>query len=623
MSEILDMITGPADLRLLTKGQLRQLTNELRDKIINTVSKTGGHLASSLGTVELTTALHYVFNSPKDKIVWDVGHQSYAHKLLTGRSKNFHTLRQHKGISGFPKTEESIFDSFNTGHSSTAISAALGIAKARDLNKKNNKVIAIVGDGSLTGGMSFEALNQAGHLKTDIIVILNDNKMSISPNVGALSSYLRKMVTDPRYLERRETAKGFLQQLPMIGTKAPKIAKNLEETLRAFTSTPGLIFKELGFNYFGPVDGHNLKEVITALRNIKNIKGPILLHVITKKGQGYRFAEENKTKFHGISQFDIDSGEKLICPEHTTYTQAFSKALIKNAKEDKRIVAITAAMAPGTGLDKFKEIFPKRFFDVGIAEQHAVTFAAGLASQGLKPIVAIYSTFLQRAYDQIIHDVSLQNLPVIFAIDRAGLVGADGPTHHGNFDISYLRHIPNLTVMSPKDENELGHMLKTAIDHDGPVALRYPRGCGLGTPIQNPYHSIKIGKSEILTNGNNLTILALGSMVDEAYKAAEELKNKKIKATVVNARFVKPLDKELILKLAKKTKNIITVEENALEGGFGSAVLELLQKNKIKANVKRIGLPDKFIEQGSMKILKDKYGLNKENIIKESLKLVI
>ncbi|MFH2027738.1 MAG: 1-deoxy-D-xylulose-5-phosphate synthase [Nanoarchaeota archaeon] len=619
---VLDMLTSSNDLKFLTKVQLSQLSNEIRERIIQTVAENGGHLASNLGVIELTMAMHYVFNLPKDKIIWDVGHQSYTHKLLTGRAKKFHTLRQHKGISGFPKTEESIFDSFNTGHSSTAISAALGIAKARDLNKENFKVIAVVGDGALTGGMSFEALNQVGHMNTDLIVILNDNKMSIGPNVGALTSYLRRMVTDPKYLERKKTAAGFLKQFPMIGTKAGRVVRNLEETLRAFTTTPGLLFKELGFSYFGPVDGHDMGKLITALRNIRKIKGPRILHVITKKGRGYRFAEEDKTKFHGIDSFDISSGEKICKTGAITYTSSFSRALIKMAKEDKRLVAITAAMADGAGLGKFKQEFPDRFFDVGIAEQSAVTFAAGLASQGFRPVVAIYSTFLQRAYDQIVHDVALQNLPVVFAIDRAGIVGEDGPTHHGVFDISYLRHIPNMTIMAPKDENELGHMLKTAIEHDGPVALRYPRGCGMGVAIQNPYHKMKIAESEVLMNGNRLAILALGNMVEEALAAGKELKKKGINVSVINSRFVKPLDEKLILAMAKRTKNILTVEENSLEGGFGSAVLELLEKEKVIVNVKRIGIPNKFIEHGSMDILRKKYGLNKDNIVKNVLEMI-
>lgn len=619
MTHLLDMITNPNDLRFMTKGQLHVLAEEIREKIINTVAKTGGHLASSLGVVELTIALHYVFDTPKDKIVWDVGHQTYSHKLLTGRAKKFDTLRQYKGISGFPKREESIYDTFNTGHSSTSISAALGIAKARDLKKQDHNVIAVIGDGALTGGMSFEALNQAGHLKSNIIVILNDNKMSISKNVGAMTSYLRRMVTDPKYVERRKKAIELLQKLPMISKKTKTIL-DLEETVRAFTSTAGLLFRELGFRYFGPVDGHSLKESIAALKNVKQLEGPILLHVVTEKGHGYKYAEQDKTKFHGISKFDIETGEK-ICPNCITYTDAFSRALIKLAEEDEKVVAITAAMTSGTGLDKFKQRFPDRFFDVGIAEQHAVTFAAGLATEGFKPVIAIYSTFLQRAYDQIVHDVALQKLPVTFCIDRAGLVGEDGATHHGVFDLSYLRHIPNITMMAPKDEGELGHMLKTALSLEGPVTIRYPRGVGPGAEIANPYHKISVGKSEVLVDGKDLTIFAVGSMVNEAMNAAKELKKRKINASVVNVRFVKPLDKPLILKLANKTHNILTVEENALGGGFGSAILELLEQNKVKADVKRLGIPDRFIEHGNMDILKKKIGLTKENILKEALKI--
>jgi len=619
MTHFLDIIASPKDIKYLNKGQLTLLAEEIRQKIINTVSKTGGHLASSLGVVELTIALHYVFDTPKDKIIWDVGHQSYAHKIITGRAKKFDSLRQYKGLSGFPKREESEYDSFNTGHSSTSISAALGIAKARDMNKEDYNVIAVIGDGALTGGMSFEALNQAGHLKSNLIVILNDNKMSISKNIGALTSYLRKMVSDPRYTERRRKAIGLLQKLPMISKKTKNIL-DLEETIRAFTTTAGLLFKELGFRYFGPVDGHSLKDLIGALKNIKQLRGPILLHVATEKGHGYKYAEQDKTKFHGISQFEVETGEK-ISSGGITYTDAFARALVKLAMEDDRIIGITAAMTSGTGLDKFNQRFPDRFFDVGIAEQHAVTFAAGLASQGFKPVVAIYSTFLQRAYDQIVHDVCLQKLPVVFCIDRAGLVGEDGPTHHGVFDLSYLRHIPNLTLMAPKDENELGHMLKTALSLDSPVAIRYPRGQGTGVEIANPYHTIEVGKSEVLTNGDKLAILAVGTMVDEALKAAKELKKKKVNVSVVNVRFIKPLDSSLILSLAKNTRNILTVEENALDGGFGSAVLELLEKNNIKSNVKRLGIPDRFIEHGSMGILKEKIGLTWKNIYMEGLRM--
>ena len=609
-THFLEMIDSPRDLRLLNKEQLNLLARELRKIIIDTVSKTGGHLGASLGVVELTIALHYIFDSPSDKMIWDVGHQIYAHKLLTGRKDKFHTLRQYKGIAGFPKREESAHDSFNTGHSSTSISAALGIAKARDLKKENYKVIAVTGDGALTGGMAFEGLNQAGHLKTDMLVVLNDNRMSISPNVGALSSYLRKIVTMPKYHEYRKRVVELLKRLPK-GDKAVEKAFDIEDTIRAFMS-PGMLFSELGFKYYGPIDGHNLEELIRALRNVKYIKGPVLLHVLTKKGKGYSFAEEDKTKFHGIGSFNIESGEKNGKSSRISYTTAFSDAITKLARKDKRIVGITAAMESGTGLEKFAQEFPDRFFDVGIAEQHAVTFAAGLASEGLKPVCAIYSTFLQRAYDQIIHDVCLQNLDVTFAIDRAGLVGEDGPTHHGCFDLSYLRHIPNMIVMAPKDENEIGHMLKTAIDHSGPASLRYPRGDGIGVAMHNPFKNLKIGQAEILKDGEDLAVFAAGPLAYDALEAAKSIKTHNV--AVINPRFIKPLDENKIISFAEKTGKIITIEENSVEGGFGSAVLELLEDKEIKADVLRMGIPDRFIEQGSLEVLRKSVGLTKDNI---------
>lgn len=612
---LLDIISSPNDLKLLNRRQIRLLINEARGKIIRTVAKNGGHLASNLGVVELTIALNYVFSPPKDKIIFDVGHQSYTYKLLTGRNKRFETLRQHKGISGFPKREESIYDSFNTGHASTSISAALGIAKSRDLKDEDYKVIAVVGDGALTGGMAFEALNHAGALKTDLLVVLNDNEMSISPNVGALSKYLARIVTNPKYYETRRKTELLLKKVPKFGDIAAKTAFEIEDWLRAI-SAQGLFFKEMGFKYFGPIDGHNIDELVLALNNIKSIKGPVLLHVITKKGKGYSHAENNKAKFHGVSQFNIYNGEDTNCSQDMTYTKAFSKALLKLADQDKDILAITAAMKLGTGLEEFAERFPKRFFDVGIAEQHAVTFAAGLATQGFKPVCAVYSTFLQRSYDQIIHDVCMQNLNVTFAIDRAGLVGEDGPTHHGSFDLSYLSHMPNMVIAAPKDENELQHLLKTAIDYDGPAAIRYPRGSGIGVKLDKAPKRLKIGKSEVVKHGSHLAIFAVGPLVYEAIEAAKVLKEKGIKAMVINVRFIKPLDEKLIIYLTKKIKNIITIEDNSLRGGFGSSLLELLEMNRIKANIKRIGLPDRFIEHGPLDILRGNYGLTKENIIK-------
>jgi 1-deoxy-D-xylulose-5-phosphate synthase len=606
------MIKEPKHIKNLNKKQLDELAEDLRKEMINTVAKNGGHLAPSLGVVELTIALHYVFNSPKDKIIWDVGHQSYPHKLLTGRKDKFYTLRKHNGISGFPKRNESKHDIFGTGHSSTSISAALGIAKARDIKKQRFDVIAVIGDGALTGGMAFEALNHAGSLKTDLTVILNDNEMSISKNVGALSKYLSKIVTYPKYIDRKKWL------LNTFGEKAAKAATNIEEIARALPG-PGLLFKELGFNYFGPIDGHDIDALIKALNNIKQIKGPVLLHVLTKKGKGYSHAENNKTKFHGISPFDVENGNKFYCVDAISYTEAFSSALMKIASKNKDIVAITAAMASGTGLKDFQKVYPDRFFDVGIAEQHAVTLAAGLASQGLRPIVTIYSTFLQRAFDQILHDVALQNLPVIFAVDRAGLVGEDGPTHHGNFDLSYLRQIPNLTIMSPKDENELQHMLYTATKLNNPVALRYPRGCGLGVDIDTTLKSIK--KAEILKSGKDITILAIGSMVAEAMKAYYMLKKKGIKAEIINARFIKHIDKKTIIDSVKKTKTLITIEENITNAGFGSAVDELIAENNIQCKIRNIGLPDKFIEHGKISQLRQKYGLTAENIVKVAKRL--
>jgi 1-deoxy-D-xylulose-5-phosphate synthase len=608
-THFLDMVEYPKDLKVLNSSQLKLLAAEIRHKIITTVAKTGGHLAPSLGVVELTIALHYIFNCPKDKIVWDVGHQSYAHKILTGRAKKFGTLRQYKGISGFPRIKESEYDAFGTGHSSTSISAALGIAKARDMKRENHKVIAVVGDGALTGGMAFEGLNQAGHLKSNLIVVLNDNKMSIGPNVGALSSYLGKMITHPKYKEKRAKVEKFLKRW---SKKAAERAMALEDTIRAM-SGPGLLFKEMGFKYFGPVNGHDTDALIRLFNNIKDVKGPVLVHLITRKGKGYAYAEEEVTKFHGISQFNIENGEKIKSGSHIPYTTAFSNALIKLANNDNKIVGITAAMAAGTGLDKFAKEFPERFFDVGIAEQHAVTFAAGLASSGFKPVVAIYSTFLQRAYDQMMHDVCLQNLPVVFAVDRAGLVGEDGATHHGCFDLSYLRNMPNMKIMAPKDENEMGHMLRTAIDSKFPVAIRFPRGSGVGIGIENPLEMMEIGKAEILKKGKDVLVLCVGPIVYSALEVANEVKKS---VCVVNSRFVKPLDEKLIVELAKKIKKIVTIEENTLEGGFGSAVLELLEKHGIKADVKRIGIPDKFIEHGSSEQLKKDIGLTKENIVK-------
>ncbi len=608
----LDSINSPKELKKLKKEELEILAQEMRQKILDVVSKNGGHLGGPLGAVELTIAAHYVYEAPSDKIVIDTGHQSYPHKLITGRRDTFHTLRQYKGVCGFCNIEESKYDVFGAGHASTAVSAALGIAKARDFKKESHKVVAIVGDGALTAGLAFEGLNNIGTSKTDILVILNDNRMSISPNVGAISNYLNKIVLHPGYFELRKKTANFLKKIPGIGEERVSRLGKAEERLRTI-ATQGLLFEAMGFAYFGPIDGHDFDELIPALRNVKDLKGPVLLHVKTEKGKGYAFAEKDMDKFHGMSPFDPINGQKYVSSTNITYTDAFVNALIRIAEEDNRIIAITAAMKSGTGLNKFEKHFPERTVDVGIAEQHAVTFAAGLAISGMKPVCAIYSTFLQRSYDQIIHDVCLQNLGVIFALDRAGLVGDDGPTHNGPFDIAYFRSIPNMTVMVPKNENELQHMLYTATLLNGPCSLRYPRGGGIGVGLDHEFKKIEVGKGEIIREGSELLILGLGPILYDAVNTVDELK---CDAAIINARFAKPLDSELILKYASKIKNIITIEEGTIAGGFGSAVLELLEDNGISANVKRIGIPDKFIEHAKPEIQKKLAGIDRESIKK-------
>jgi len=610
--EILNTVNSPADIKKLDRNQLVQLSQEIRDKIIEVVSKNGGHLGGPLGAVELTMAVHYVFDAPKDKIIFDTGHQCYPHKLITGRRDNFNTLRQYKGVCGFCNIQESEYDVFGAGHASTAISAAFGIAKARDYKKEDYQVVAIVGDGALTAGLSFEGLNNFGASKTDMLIILNDNRMSISPNVGAISNYLNKIVVKPGYFKLRKTTKGLLQRIPGIGEEELDKVFKVQERIRTIYSE-GVFFESLGFQYFGPIDGHNLDELIPALQNIKGLKGPVILHIKTEKGKGYPFAEKDMEKFHGMPKFDPINGQKYVTTTNISWTDAFANALIRIAEENEKIVAITAAMKSGTGLNKFESHFPERTIDVGIAEQHAVTFAAGLAINGMRPVCTIYSTFLQRAYDQIIHDVCIQNLPVIFAMDRAGLVGDDGPTHNGPFDIAYLRAIPNMTIMVPKDENELQHMLYTATLLNGPCSIRYPRGASIGVGLDPELRQIDIGKGQVLKEGNNLLIIGVGPIIYEAMQAADELK---ASATIINARFVKPIDKELILKYAKNIKNIITLEEGTINGGFGSAVLELLQDSGISSNVKRIGVPDEFIEHGKPDIQKKLIGIDKEGIKK-------
>jgi len=602
---LLAAIDSPADLRKLSIEDLPLLAQEIRQEIITTVSKNGGHLAPCLGVVELTLALHYVFNTPEDKLIWDVGHQVYAHKLITGRRDRFHTLRQYQGISGFPKREESPYDTFDTGHSSTSISASLGIALAKQLKREHRKVIAVIGDGSMTGGMAFEALNQAGHLDKDLIVILNDNEMSISPNVGALSSFLSRKMTGRAMSRLKRDMENFLKSFHGVGENILHVLKRSEESIKGFF-TPGMLFEALKFEYIGPIPGHQVDNLVETLRNVREFgKGPVLIHVLTTKGKGYPPAEKKPGDYHGVGPFDVATGAPHCAPEApVSYTKIFGDSLVHIADADKRVVAITAAMPAGTGLINFSRRFPERFFDVGIAEQHAVTFAAGLASEGILPVVAIYSTFMQRAIDQVIHDVCLPNLPVTFAIDRGGVVGDDGPTHHGVFDISLLRSIPNMVLMAPKDENELQHMLFTAINHPGPAAVRYPRGGGEGVALASTLHKLTIGQGELLLEGEDILLLAIGNRVYPALHAAELLAKEGISAAVINARFVKPLDAELINSWARKTGKVITIEDNVAQGGFGSAVLELFAKSNLsRVKLRILAYPDSFIEQGPQKIL--------------------
>jgi len=622
---LLKNINSPADLKQLSRKELPVLADELRKTIVDVVSQTGGHLASSLGAVELAIALHYVFDTPQDKLVWDVGHQAYAHKLLTGRRDQFHSLRQHGGISGFTRISESPYDTISAGHSSTSISASLGVAHAKYLKKEQSKVIAVIGDGSMTAGLAYEGLNQAGDQFKDreLIVILNDNNMSISRNVGALSSFLSRKLSGKRLQEARKDFGEFLKSLPKIGDDVYQFAKRTEESLKAFT-TPGILFEAFNFEYFGPINGHNLNHLIDILNNIKYLKEPVLLHVTTQKGKGYLPAEENPVYFHGCGCFEVETGTcidpKISIP---TYTQVFGQTLIEIAEKDERVVAVTAAMPEGTGLAKFAELYPDRFFDVGIAEQHGVSFAAGMATEGLKPVVAIYSTFLQRAYDQVLHDVCIDRLPVTFAIDRGGIVGEDGSTHHGLFDLSYLRNLPNMVIMAPADENELRSMLATAMQHDGPVAFRYPRGSATGVPLDKTLEPLKLGKGKVLQAGDDILMLAIGKSVGDALEASETLKELGIRATVVSCRFVKPLDIDLICSLATKIPRVITIEENVLSGGFGSAVLEALNDEGLTGiQLKRIGIADTFVEHGPQKLLRSLYGIDAPAIVKAAQRLM-
>jgi 1-deoxy-D-xylulose-5-phosphate synthase len=611
---LLESINSPSDLKKLSVEQLPALAEEVRRFLLETVSSTGGHLGSNLGTVELSIALHYCFDTPKDKIVWDVGHQAYTHKILTGRRDRFHTQRQYKGLSGFPKRCESEYDAFGVGHASTSISAALGMAAAADLAGTRNHSIAVIGDGSLTGGMAFEALNQAGHLKKNLIVILNDNEMSISKNVGAFSAFISRKMTGRHFRELKKEMQGLITHIPAIGKDVLHFARRAENSLKGFL-TPGALFEALGFDYLGPLDGHDLPQLVEVLNNINDLDGPLLVHVMTTKGKGYKPAEDTPAKYHGVGVFDVATGKGAPKAAAASYTDVFGQTLVELAEQDPKIVAITAAMPEGTGLNRFAERFPQRFFDVGIAEQHAMTFAAGLAADGFRPVTAIYSSFVQRAYDQVFHDICLQKLPVTISMDRSGLVGDDGPTHHGVFDISYLRHLPGLTMMAPKDENELRHMLKTAINSGVPMALRYPRGAGYGVELDREITPLEIGRGELLKDGRDLCIIAFGSTVYPALEAAQLLDRKGYSVGVVNARFVKPLDAALIMSVAATTGRLMTVEENALQGGFGSAVLEQLYDSGLQhLKIKRLGIPDRYIEHGSQAQLRKDVGIDAEGI---------
>ncbi|MGA9116330.1 MAG: 1-deoxy-D-xylulose-5-phosphate synthase [Bacteroidota bacterium] len=609
---VLDKVEVPADLRRLSMPELKLLCDDVRRFLIDTVSRTGGHLGAGLGAVELTVALHYVFHTPEDKLVWDVGHQAYPHKILTGRKERLHTLRQHTGLSGFLKRSESEYDTFGAGHASTAISAALGMVAARDRTGASYKVAAIVGDGAMTGGMVYEGMNNAGLMKKDLLVVLNDNNMSIGPNVWAISNYFTQLIANPSYNRFKANVYHLTGKLDVWGDRIRSVAARLEEGIKVVV-TPGMLFEALGFRYFGPVNGHNVVQLIRILGDIRDCRGPLLLHVVTQKGKGYKPAEEDVQRLHGVTPFDKITGlsprKAEVAP---SYTSVFGEAVVELARGDARVVGITAAMPDGTGLDRLQKEMPDRFYDVGIAEQHGVTFAAGLATQGCVPIVAVYSSFLQRAFDQIIHDVALQNLHVVFALDRSGVVGADGPTHHGAFDLSYLRLIPNMVLMAPKDEAELRDMLCTAVHHvEGPVALRYPRGSGTGVPLQPGFHPLPVGRGEELRTGTDVAILAVGTMVQHALAASTLLAGRGISAGVLNMRFIRPLDEELVAAAAARYGAILTLEDNVVRGGFGSAVAECLASHGLTSVRLRIhGLPDRFVEHGTTEELHRNHGLD-------------
>jgi len=622
MERILDTINGPEDLRGLSLAEMGSLAKDIREEICKVVSRNGGHLAPSLGVVELTLALHATFECPHDKIVWDVGHQSYAHKLLTGRAKHFHTLRSEGGISGFPCITESEADVFGTGHAATAISAALGLAVARDIKGGDERIVAVVGDGAMTSGLNFEGLNNAGTSHRNLIVVLNDNKMSISPNVGALPKYLTDVISNDRYNKLKKDIWDLTGYIPVVRNPVRTILNRVEKSMKALI-IPGSWFESLGFRYFGPVDGHDISRLMQVLSQLRKLSGPLLLHVYTTKGKGYRYAERDATKFHGVSAFGLESGEAKKTSDRPSYSEVFGEAFLEVARENPNICGITAAMTDSTGLAPFAKEFPERFFDVGIAEGHAVTFSAGLARAGLKPFVAIYSSFFQRSYDNVIHDVALQNLPVVFCLDRAGFVGEDGPTHHGVFDISFVRNIPGIVVMAPKDENELRDMVKfAAYYNDGPVSIRYPRGSGTAGHIHNAFNNIELGKSEVLLEGDSTVILAVGEMVSLSLEAARILAEDGIQITVVNMRFIRPLDTELLDDVYKLEEPIITVEENVLAGGFGSAVLEYYTGKGWSPKISMIGIPDRFVHHATRKRQLSLNGLDTESIVERVRKVI-
>ena len=622
-SSLLDTINSPRDLRRLSLPQMVQLAQELRETIINTVAQTGGHLAPSLGVVELSIALHYVFDTPRDRLVWDVGHQAYAHKLLTGRRNQFDTLRQYKGMSGFPKRGESPYDTVEAGHSSTSISYGLGMATAKCMQKDPAKVVAIIGDGSMTAGMAFEGLNHAGDLGKNLVVILNDNEMSISKNVGALSSFLSRKMTGRTIRRLRDHIEDRLLALSSVGENILSVLRKSEESLKGFF-TPGMLFEALKFKYVGPIPGHELEDLVATLENVRDHNhGPVLVHVITTKGKGYKPAENNPGDYHGVGPFNVATGvQRKSSTAPISYTKVFGQTISRLARQDKRVVGITAAMPAGTGLSPFAAEFPERFFDVGIAEQHAVTFAAGLALEGLRPFFAVYSSFMQRCLDQLIHDVCLPNLPVTIALDRSGVVGADGPTHHGVFDLSFLRYIPNLTILAPKDENELQHMLSFCLHHDGPTVIRYPRGSGDGVPLDPDFCGLNLGEGELLREGSDILLLPIGNRVTPAIKAAEQLAAQGIDAAVINPRFLKPLDAKLICDQARATGRVITIEDNALQGGFGSTVLELFNQNRLHLPVTTLGYTDMFIEHGPQAVLWKNAGIDPEGIARAAISLM-